>query len=156
MALVRWQPNRSAVSNYSGARDPREDIECFFEDFFGSRPWWRGTSPNRPAGFTPRVNLKDTPEAFVLKVEVPGFDKEQIYLTITNDLVTLKGERPEEAESDNECFYCRESFAGSFERSIALPQSVDSDGAEAKLQKGILTVTLPKASPRKAVTINVS
>ena len=156
MALVRWQPNRSDVSNVSSTRDPREDIECFFEEFFGSRPWRRGTSRNESSNFSPRINLKDTPESFVLKAEVPGFDKEQIYLTITNELVTLKGERGEETESDNECFYCRESFSGSFERSVQLPQSVDSESAEAKLQNGILTVTLPKANPRKAVKINVT
>lgn len=151
MALVRWQPTSRTPST---TRARRNDVESFFEDFFGYREQQdAGFSRN---GFTPKINLKDTPEAFVLRVELPGFEREQIDLTINSDVVTLKGERTSETEEENECYYCRESVEGNFERSIQLPQTVVSDKAEAKLQNGILTVTLPKEQPRKSVTISVN
>ena len=151
MALVRWQPTSRTPST---TRARRNDVESFFEDFFGYRqPQNGGVTRNT---FTPRINLKDTSEAFVLRVELPGFEREQIDLTINSDIVTLKGERTTDTEEENECYYCRESFDGSFERSIQLPQTVVSDKAEAKLQNGILTVTLPKEQPRKSVTISVN
>jgi HSP20 family protein len=151
MALVRWQPTNRTPSR---VRNRRDDVESFFEDFFGYHPPRYVGSPSNT--FTPRLNLKDTPEAYILRVELPGFEREQIDLTINSDLVTLKGERKEEPEAENECYYCRESQGGSFERSIQLPQPVVADKAEAKLQDGVLTVTLPKEQQRKSVTISVN
>lgn len=150
MALVRWQPNRrSQTLSYN----PRNDLECFLEELFGPRSW-----ESRPsnAAFSPRVDLRDTPEAFVLKVDLPGVDREGLELTITSELVTLKGERKDSPEGESDCYVCRESFGGTFERVVPLPQSVDADRSEAKLANGVLTVTLPKEKPRKAIKISVS
>ena len=150
MALVRWQQNRHVPTN---TRPSREDIECFLEEALGYRPRGNGKSTT---GFTPRVDLKDTPEAFVLRADVPGVDKADLDLTINSDVVTLKGERKLDAETESDCYYCRESYDGSFERTVPLPQPVLADNAEAKLVNGVLTVTLPKAQPRTAIKIAVN
>lgn len=150
MALVRWSPNRRSPSTI---RNSRDDLECFLEDFFGYRPWGNGTAA---ASFAPRVDLRDTPEAFVLRAEVPGVSKDELEVTITPDVVTLKGERKDETLAESDCYYCRESVTGRFERTVPLPQPVVSDKAEAKLQDGVLTISLPKAQPKTAIKINVS
>ena len=150
MALVRWSPSRQSPSTI---RNSQHDLECFLEDYFGFRPRGRQAAV---AGFSPRVDLRDTPEAFVLRAEVPGVAKGDLDLTITSDVVTLKGERRDETLEESDCYYCRESVEGSFERTVPLPQPVVSDKAEAKLQNGVLFVTLPKAQPKTAVKIGVS
>ena len=83
--------------------------------------------------------------------------KEDLDISISNDVVTLKGERKSEEESENnECYYCKESTYGSFERHIQLPENIASDEAKAGLENGILTLTLPKSEPKGSVKIEVN
>lgn len=145
MALVRWNPNRQ---NVTSPRNINNDIECFLEEFFGGQP--------RPTAYTPRVDLVNNESEIVLKADLPGIDKDDLDITVTNDLVTLKGERKIEESSENECFYCQESTYGAFERSIPLPDRVVGDETKASLKNGVLTLTLPKAEPRGAIKIKVN
>lgn len=152
MALVRWNPN--------GRRASRDDIEYILEDFFGPRyrPWWSGPERVVPAEpeYSPRVDVVNSDDVVILTAEVPGIEKEDLDISISDDLVTIKGERKETAHSENECFYCRETSAGTFERQIRLPESVVADKADAKLRNGVLTLTLPKAESRGAFKVEVN
>ena len=160
MALVRWQPQRRIV------RRPRNDIDWFLDDFFsgGFRPLTLSRAlATRPASFVPKVDLKIADDEVVLRAEVPGFSKEELSLSITKDVVTLKGEHKEESEeseesedSKDECYYCKETSHGTFERKIALPVEVDGDNAVAKLENGVLTLAIPKAGDAGTVTIDVN
>jgi HSP20 family protein len=132
MALVRWNaPRRTDIF--------RDDD--FYDD-------------SRMA-YAPRVDLVNNERTIVLRAEVPGVDRESLDISVTNDVVTLKGERKADEIGENECYLCRESRYGAFERVIPLPESVVSDEARAVLRNGVLTLTLPKSEPKKAIKIEV-
>lgn len=157
MALVRWNPNRQ---NVASPRNINDDIECFLEDYFSgqSRPWhgqWSTPTQTRTS-YTPRVDLVNNEKEIVLKADLPGIDKDDLDITVTNDVVTLKGERKSGETTENECYYCQESSYGSFERSIPLPDKVLSDEAQASLKNGVLTLTLPKSEPQGAFKVKVN
>lgn len=132
MALVRWNAPRRP--------DIFRDDEMYDE--------MRGA-------YSPRVDLVNNERTIILKAEVPGVDREDLDITVTADVVTLKGERKDAGLGENECYLCRESRLGTFERVIPLPESVVSDGARAVLKNGILTLSLPKSEPKKAIKIEV-
>lgn len=154
MALVRW--------NQSGRNGPTrralfDDSECFYEDdtgYLAHTGRGRLTARSTPA-FSPRIDVVNEEKRILLHAEIPGVDKDDLDVTITNDLVTIKGERKDVDLSESECFYCRESAYGVFERSVELPEPVVNDEVKASLKNGVLTLTLPKATPSAAVKIKV-
>ena len=156
MALVRWNPNRKNVGSSIKYDD---DAECFYDDYyFGgySRPWYgRWNVPARSSGSF-RVNLVNNDKEVVLTADLPGIEKEDLDITVTNDVVTIRGERKAEQTSEDECYYCQESTYGSFERSVPLPDKVVTGEASASLKNGVLTLTLPKAEPKGSVKIKVN
>lgn len=155
MALVRWTPR---ARNLSDEGSDRDDIERFFDEYFDGYPrTWQGRwVVPRHNSFTPRVDLIDNEKEIILRAEVPGVEKEDLDITITNDLVTLKGERTLEESSENECYYCKESTQGSFERTIRLPDDVVNGESTANLKNGILYLHLPKAKPKESIKIQVN
>lgn len=156
MAVVRWNQGGRRVPT---AQAPSDDGECFYEDDFShdARPWWQGRGRRpAPAVNTLRVDVANTAKEVVVRADVPGVEKEDLEVTITNDMVIIKGERKDLLESSTECFYCREAAFGAFERQIQLPEAVLNDKADAALKNGVLTLTIPKAEPKGAVRIKVS
>ena len=161
MALIKWEPRARELEPF---RNLREEVDRLFEDFFRDwpRPWGGWMSPFRgsaavEAGFSPSVDLKETENEFQVTAQVPGFNKENLEVTITENSVTLKGERKEEKEKKGETFHYREVSQGSFQRVIPLPSEVVSDKAKAELKDGVLSLTLPKTEPskRKALKIKI-
>lgn len=156
MALVRWNTGGRRVLS---GQDRRDDIECLYEDLFGAsaNPWRQGRSRTEIVrGYDPRIDVVDSKEEVVVRAEVPGLDRDDLDVTIASELVTIKGERKDSLESESECFYCRETSFGSFERQVPLPERVVPDRAEATLRNGVLTLHLPKAEPKQAVKIKVN
>jgi HSP20 family protein len=144
MALIRWDPRRKEVDPF---RSLRRDVEHAFEDVFRGwlKPWpSRGGVPFESSPFIPSVDLKETDQEFILTAEIPGVEKGEIEVNITNDAVTVRGERKQKAEGKRGSYYLMESSFGSFQRVVPLPKEVLADEAKATLKEGVLTVTLPK------------
>lgn len=143
MALVKWEP-------FEGLAALQREMNRMFERFFDEGPirLWE-----RP--FEPAVEVADTPEAVVVKAQVPGVSKDQIQLTITENALTLKGEMKEEEKKEEKNYYRREWRYGAFERTIPLPAAVQADKASAELKDGVLAVTLPKREPAKVHQIPI-
>lgn len=97
----------------------------------------------------PPVNLYQTPQEVVIKAEVPGIAEKDIDIQVTDDSVTISGEKKQEEEIKEKDYYHRESRYGSFLRTLALPTPVKSEGAKAELSDGILTVRIPKTKVTK-------
>ena len=95
-------------------------------------------------GFVPSVDFKETEEAFELTAEVPGLKPEEIDITLTGDLLTLKGEKKEETEKTEGDYHLVERSFGSFQRSFRLPGEIDRDNLKASHKNGVLRVVLPK------------
>jgi HSP20 family protein len=101
------------------------------------------------------IDVFQTPKHIVIVSTIAGVDPQAIDVSIDNDMVTVKGERKNEIEVNEEDYYYQECYWGSFSRSVILPVDVLADKAEASLKNGILTVKLPKAKTSKTKKINV-
>jgi len=89
---------------------------------------------------------------FEMSVEMPGLDEKNIEIKVANGVLTVKGEKTEEKEEKEKDFHLRERRFGSFERSIRVPETVDTDKIEATFKQGVLIVKMPKtAEAQKAV-----
>lgn len=154
MALIKWEPRRTGLDPF---RSLRGEVDRLFEDAFRGwpKPWAFGWPAASLDSFVPAVNLKETETQFIVTAEVPGFSKEKLDVTVTQEGVTIKGERTDESERTEEGYYFRESSSGSFQRAIPLPGAVMPDQATAKLEDGVLTLTLPKAKPSRAKGVKI-
>ena len=126
-------------------------MDDFFEDFFSTEPFLS----TRERVLSPRVDIIDKANEFLVKAEIPGIDKKDLDIEIGDDYITLRGEKKEAEEHKEEDYYYKESFHGKFLREIALPEKVKSDAAKATYENGILKISIPKAEESKAKKIEV-
>lgn len=138
-----WDP-------FAELRRLEKEIDRLFSEFTSLEPF-----EERTTGFTPAIDLYETPESLVLKVELPGFKPEDVDISVTEDQVVLQGETKEEEEVKGENIYRRERRYGRVYRRINLPKSIIPDKTEAVYKNGVLTLTLPKAKPEKLEGIKI-
>lgn len=101
------------------------------------------------------VDVYQTDKDIIIKSTIAGVKQEDIDISINNDMITIRGIREQQEKVDKEDYFYQECYWGGFSRSIILPVEVKSDKAEALLENGILTITLPKADKTKATTIKI-
>jgi len=101
------------------------------------------------------VDVFQTDDDVVLKAPIAGVKPEDLEISITDEVVTIKGERKESTEVARENYLCQECYWGSFARAYVLPVAVTGDKAQASLKNGILTIKIPKQEKTKAKTIEV-
>lgn len=101
------------------------------------------------------VDVYQTPGEVVIKAPIAGVRQEDLDVTITDEQVTIRGERHDTARETIEGYLVQECYWGSFSRTYPLPIAVDSDKATARLVNGILTITIPKAAKARTKTISV-
>ncbi|MCA2984821.1 MAG: Hsp20/alpha crystallin family protein [Gemmatimonas sp.] len=106
----------------------------------------------------PAVEVSETNEVMVLTAELPGIEEKALKITIDNNVLTIAGEKEQELTDSPPAknYYLSERFYGAFQRSFALPRTVDMDHITASFDKGILTVTLPKLPQAKGKVIAVT
>jgi HSP20 family protein len=134
----------------------RREMDRLFDDFFGA---WGGRSL-APFGegwgaFSPQVDVTEADGEIKVSAELPGLDDEDIDVSLSNDVLTISGEKKEEKEQEGKDYYRMERSYGSFRRAIPLPAEVDADKVDAIFQKGVLTVTLPKTDETKSKKVTV-
>lgn len=151
--MAVWDPFREFVRI-------ERDMKKMFDDFWGERrerealPSSRGTElpAAREKGLigTPAVDLVDKGNALVLRSEMPGLEKKNISVSVTEDNISISGkvERAKEEKEEN-CYYSERAYS-SWQRTIPLPVKVKSEEVKAKYRDGILEVTLPKTEEDKA------
>jgi len=127
----------------------REAMDRLLDDAF--------THPVSAGGITtlPAVDLYETDDEVVVKAVLPGLKAEDVQISVTGDVFTLRGEIKQEEERKDAKYHIRESRYGSFERSLRLPVGVQTDKAKAEFENGVLQVTLPKAEAVKPRTITI-
>jgi HSP20 family protein len=106
-------------------------------------------------GFLPAVDIRETPEQLVIVAELPGLDKKDVNITIENQVLTIAGERQFEKETKDETCHRIERSYGSFTRSFTLPTNLKTDKVEAKFDKGVLTIQVPKTEETKPRKVNI-
>lgn len=137
---VRREPERLALTL-------RDEVNRLFDEFF-SRPFdllnpWESLWESAGV-FTPRVDVKETDREVVITAELPGLDERDVQVTLSGNLLTIRGQKKSEVEEQGQNYYRVERSFGSFHRSIPIPVEVDENKIDAVLKKGVLTVTLPK------------
>lgn len=101
------------------------------------------------------VDVYQTPSDIVVESTVAGVKPENIDIDVTNESVTIRGERHHEHQIDENDYFYQECFWGKFSRSVILPQEVDPDGAHSTLKNGVLTIHLPKVHRNKSKKLTV-
>lgn len=101
------------------------------------------------------LDAYQTDDAVVIKAPIAGVNKEDLEIGVTDELVTIKGTRQDTTAANRDGYFVQECYWGSFARSYVLPVSVDADRAQAVLQNGMLTVTIPKLEKSKPRMIQV-
>jgi len=124
-----------------------KEMDLLFEDF------WKGsgrpslmTKPWGYAHLKPRLDETDDEKAFHVKIELPGMDQEDVDITLSDGLLTIRGEKKQEEEEKGKDFYRSERTCGSFRRTLPLPVEVDESRIEASFKKGVLSIELPKTA----------
>jgi len=105
--------------------------------------------------WAPAVDILETPEAYEVKAELPGIAKDDVHITVENNVLTLKGERKFEKDETKENYHRIERTYGAFARSFTLPTRVDQEKVEAKFDNGVLTISVPKAAEAKPKRIDI-
>jgi HSP20 family protein len=119
-------------------------MDRMFDDFWGPRgrglaPWGREWT-----GFDPQVDVVETETEVKVEAELPGLEAEDVHVTVSHNVLSIKGEKKEEREEKGKNWYRAERSYGAFERAIPLPQGTDTEQADASFDKGVLTITFAK------------
>ncbi len=143
--LVRWDPFREMISL-------REAMDRLLDEAF-TRPLSLSLGEN--LALVPQIDMYQTNDEVVVKATIPGVKPEDLHITISGDVLTIRGEIKEEEEVKDATYLLRERRYGTFSRSIPLPVPVVADKAKAEFEHGVLTLTLPKAEEVRPKTIEV-
>ncbi len=126
----------------------RTEMDRVFDSFMGGGfPSLSGLRNPPAAGeamLTPQMDVKENAKAITVETELPGMDEKDINVTIQDGLLTIRGEKKFEHKEKGENYHVMERRYGSFQRALRLPETVDDSKVEAKFEKGILSITLPK------------
>lgn len=135
--------------------DPFDVLERMFERMSQpSRGTARPLESDDTLGFEPlredsmSTDVADTPDAFVVTMDVPGYSREELDVRVTDDVLYVEAERTEsESDIDDDRYIRRERTHRQQNRSIMLPDPVEPEAVTARMNNGVLTVTIPKAEP---------
>ncbi len=146
MELMPWRPLGTLSSS-------RRDLDRLWNRFFRETPSM-GTFTEE---WLPSVDISETRKNFIVKAELPGLDAKDVSVSLSGDLLIIKGEKKREEEEKDEHHHHIERYSGSFQRSFQLPTSVKGDKVEAHFEKGVLKVSIPKAeeAEKKEIEIKV-
>ncbi len=140
--------------------DPFRDLRAWnsaFDRFFGNRVGHGSDEYTHMTRWSPTVDVSETPNEVTVSIELPGFEKEEVDISLEKNVLSISGERKFENEESRD-FLRVERWYGSFYRSFKLPATVDGSGIDAVLKDGLLTIHVPKleeAKPRQiAVTVS--
>ncbi len=139
MTLVRWQPRRLV--------DFRSEIDKFFEGFGDGDSVW--------GAWSPAMDVSETENEILVHADLPGLSKDQIKVSLENNVLTIKGEKRQESDNKDKQFHRSERSYGSFTRSFRLPSEVAAGKISASYKDGVLALTLPKSEAAKPKEIEV-
>jgi len=139
------------------------EMDGLFSSFgFGRSPWLaRHTNWSMPSlsqmAWSPQLEVEERDNQLVVRLDLPGLNKEDVQISVADDVLTISGERKQEREEKREGFYHSERSYGNFQRSIPLPDGVNPDQVKANFRNGVLEVTMPapqrQASNRRQIEV---
>jgi HSP20 family protein len=153
MTLTRLHRPALSWSPFRQLSSLRDEIDRLFEAPLSSL-----TELSQPfsGGWVPALDLYEDKDNYVVKMELPGMNKEGIDISLHDGVLSISGERKEEEKHEDAETYRSERFFGRFQRCITLPATVDGSKVNASYTDGILTVTLPKSEEAKPKQITIN
>lgn len=130
MTLIKFEPLRELETLH-------DRIQRYFDDFSN---YGFNVSDN----FSPRIDISEEKNNIIVEAEIPGVKKDNIKITLQDNILTIEGEKKKETEEKEKNYYRSERIYGSFKRSFTLPVEVDSEKVDAKFENGTLRITLKK------------
>jgi HSP20 family protein len=159
MAVVRWnptlpwRPSQQSWSPFEGIESLRAEMDRLFDSYFGHTP----PSGTREALWSPRVDLLERDQEFVLVADLPGMKQDDMDISVQNNILTLQGKRVMEhvAQDGNGSYHYGERVFGTFCRRFPLSAGVDPEHITATYKDGVLEVHLPKTAAAQPKRIAV-
>jgi HSP20 family protein len=145
-SIVPWNNEKRSLARWPEGGDPfiqlQRRINSLFDDLFSrsSLDLWGGNI----GAFQPRIDVSETDREVRINAELPGLDEKDVEVTMTDNMLTIKGEKKDEKEEEEGDYYHSERSYGYFDRTIELPQGIDAANGKAKFKRGVLKVTIPK------------
>ncbi len=141
MDMIKWEP----------MKDLRDEIDRVFDTFFGRMP-----AISEKEGFwMPSVDVEETDSSYIVRADLPGMEKNDIKIALTEDTLSIKGERKMKKEEKGKTYHRIETSYGKFQRTITLPAEIKPDEAKAEYKNGVLTINLPKSEKSKPKEIEI-
>lgn len=160
--LRRWDDEDRPVETFFREMDTlHKEMDRLFEDFWKgsgrhsmmSPPWQSTMTPWAHSEVMPHIDETEDEKSFHIQVELPGMDKDDVDITLSNGVLTIRGEKKREDEEKGKDFYRKERSFGAFRRSLPIPAEVDESKIDASFKKGVLNIELPKTEEaRKNIT----
>ncbi len=138
---------------------PLDEMDRWFDDFFSRRwlrPWrWESRFPEALSLSMPKVDVVDRANEVVVRAEVPGVEKKDIEVSVSGNMLTIRGETKKETKEEKGDYYRAEISRGAFSRTLVLPAEVDDSKTRAAMKDGVLELTLPKVAKAKRRSIKI-
>jgi HSP20 family protein len=154
MAVERWRPYGSVLDRWDPVRnlgDIQGEVNRLFDSFFG-RPATVATGERM---WAPLSDMYETKDDLFVTFELPGVREKDVNVSITGDVLTVKGERKLDRDLNDEGYYRLERVYGKFERALPLPMPVQADKVKATYRDGVLEIRLPKVEAVKPKEIKI-
>ena len=127
----------------------QREIDRLYEDFGRRMPAFGALS------LTPTIDVTETDKEIEITADLPGLEEKDVQLNLSDNVLTIRGEKKNEREETKKDYHLVERSYGSFTRSVQLPEGVNADGIKAEMAKGVLKVTVPKPTPAQSKKINI-
>ena len=146
MHMIRFNPAREMWRM-------RDEMDNMFRRFHTTN---HESDLHSDSDWTPRVDVSETENGYVLKAELPGVSKDDVKITIKDDVLTLRGEKKTDCKAEGQTNHICESASGKFARSFRLHAAVEKEKIDATFENGILTLNIPKSEEAKPKEIEIS
>jgi HSP20 family protein len=130
----------------------QREIDRLFDDFTRGFPTLADTGP---AALMLRMDVTETDKEIEITAELPGLEEKDVQINLSDNLLTIRGEKKAEKEQKDKDYRLIERSYGSFERTLELPEGINADAIKANISKGLLKVTVPKPAPAQSKKIEV-
>jgi len=149
MALMRWNPWGEVLSI-------QKDVNSLFNDFFSGRDRDTALAETGEAWCCPLVDVSEADEEFIVRAELPGLSEKDVKVSITENTLSIRGEKKHSKEEKEKTFHRIERSYGAFERTFGLGTHVEPGKAKAMFKDGVLEIRLPKVGEEKAKEIPIN
>ena len=149
--LTVWKPLRQ-LAPFGDFERIRSEMDRMWDSFFETRPRLRAEEEGE---WLPALDLTETANEFVVKAEIPGLNPKDIDISLSNNMLTIKGEKKQEREEKEENYHFIERSYGAFARSIQLPGEVNHQKITTSYKNGVLKIHFPKSEEAKKKEVKI-